>query len=94
MENTRKVGSKSLISAISKFAKPATPLLSVPTGPLRAVKGPSIKDVGSLEGGRGVPIDDMGRYDGGRGTKNPISAIQGVKNGQKLPTSFMDGPNE
>ena len=33
---------------------------------------PSIKDVGSLEGGRGVPIDDMGRYDGGRGTKNPI----------------------
>ena len=35
-------------------------------------KGPSIKDVGSLEGGRGVPIDDMGRYDGGRGTKNPI----------------------
>ena len=56
--------------------------------------GPSIKDVGSLEGGRGVPIDDMGRYDGGRGTKNPISAIQGVKNDQKLPTSFMDGPNE
>ena len=26
-----------------------------------------------------MPIDDMGRYDGGRGTKNPISAIQGVK---------------
>ena len=39
-------------------------------------------------------IDDMGRYDGGRGTKNPISAIQGVKNGKKLSTSFMDGPNE
>ena len=47
-------------------------------------KGPSIKDVGSLEGGRGVPIDDMGRYDGGRGTKNPISAIQGVKNCRRL----------
>ena len=39
-------------------------------------KGPSIKDVGSLEGGRGVPIADMGRYDGGRGKKNPISAIK------------------
>ena len=47
-----------------------------------------------LRGGRGVPIDDMGRYDGGRGTENPISAIQGVKNGQKLPISFMDGPDE
>ena len=31
--------------------------------------GPSIKDVGSLEGGRGVPMDDMGRCDGGRGKK-------------------------
>ena len=38
-------------------------------------KGPSIKDVGSLEGGRGVPIADMGRCDGGRGKKNSISAI-------------------
>ena len=33
-----KVGSKSLSGAISKFAKPATSLLSVPIGPLRAVK--------------------------------------------------------
>ena len=32
-------------------------------------QGPSIEDVGSLEGGRGVPMDDMGRYDGGRGKK-------------------------
>ena len=31
--------------------------------------GPSIKDVGSLEGGRGLPFDDMGRCDGGRGKK-------------------------
>ena len=40
------------------------------------LKGPSIKDVGSLEGGRGVRIADMGRYDGGRCKKNTISAIQ------------------
>ena len=32
-------------------------------------KGPSIKDVGSLEGGRGVQIADMGQFDGGRGKK-------------------------
>ena len=60
-------------------------------------KGPSIKDVGSLEGGRGVPIDDMGRHDGGRGKKNAISARLADLNFffvkcQKLPTSFMDGP--
>ena len=41
-----------------------------------------------------MPIDDMGRYDGGRGTKNPILAVQGVKNGQKLPTSFIDSPKD
>ena len=39
-------------------------------------------------------IDDMGRYDGGRGTKNPISAIQRVENGQKLLTSYMEDLNE
>ena len=33
-----KVGSKSLIGTKSQFGKPATPVLSVPTGPLRAVK--------------------------------------------------------
>ena len=37
--------------------------------PIYLALGPSIKDVGSLEGGRGVQIADMGRCEGGRGSK-------------------------